>query len=198
VKVEFEERLGNIDVYVLTETEKPLLEVLKLLENACRNLIQKSEALTCESWNDSFIVYYGGRTDILSFVVLVDQIRIFVDRKHEIAEHLARMIFKELGMEFPQLSERDKVAIILEKQRQERLKKLKESLTEFDYEVLELRSEGASLWAISQKLGATIAKVRWSLQKLALLPETNEKLGAYKPLSWSERFGKNKRLPSSK
>jgi hypothetical protein len=191
MNVEFQERLGNIDVYVLSETEKPLLEVLSRLENACRNLIQNSEGLSITSWNDSFIVYYGGRTDILSFVVLVDQIRMFVDRKHEIAEHLARMIFKELGMEFPQLSERDKVAIILEKQRQERLKKLKESLTEFDYEVLELRSEGASLWAISQKLGATVAKVRWSLQKLALLPETSEKLGAFKPLSWNERFKKH-------
>jgi hypothetical protein len=192
LKVEFEERLGNIDVYVLSETEKPLLEVLRLLENACRNLIQNSESLTITSWNDSFIVYYGGRTDILSFIVLVNQIRIFVDRKHEIAEHLARMIFKDAGLKFPQLSERDKIAITLEKQKQERLKKLKESLSEFDYEVLELRSEGASLWAVSQKLGATVAKVRWSLQKLALLPETSEKLGAYKPLSWSERFGKNK------
>jgi hypothetical protein len=115
-----------------------------------------------------------------------------VDRKHEIAEHLARMIFKDAGLKFPQLSERDKIAITLEKQKQERLKKLKESLSEFDYEVLELRSEGVSLWAVSQKLGATVAKVRWSLQKLALLPETSEKLGAYKPLSWSERFGKNK------
>jgi len=140
MKVEFEERLGDIDVYVLSETEKSLLEVFRLLENACRNLIQNSEGLTITSWNDSFIVYYGGRTDILSFVVLVNQIRIFVDRKHEIAEHLARMIFKDAGLEFPQLSERDKVAIVLEKQRQERLKKLKESLTEFDYEVLELRS----------------------------------------------------------
>jgi hypothetical protein len=121
-----------------------------------------------------------------------------VDRKHEIAEHLARMIFKDAGVEWPSISERDKIAITLEKQKQERLKKLKENLTEFDYQVLELRSEGASLWAISQKLGATVAKVRWSLQKLALLPETSEKLGAFKPLPWNERFGKNKRLPSSK
>ena len=191
MKVEFEERLSDIDVYVLSETEKPLLEVLSHLENACRNLIQNSESLTITSWNDSFIVYYGGRTDILSFIVLVNQIRIFVDRKHEIAEHLAQMIFKTLGVEFPQLSERDKIAIILEKQKQERLEKLKQSLTEFDMEVLRLRSEGASLWAIAQKLGATIAKVRWSLQKLALLPETSEKLGAFKPLSWNERFKKH-------
>jgi hypothetical protein len=54
-----------------------------------------------------------------------------------------------------------------------------------------LRSEGASLWAISQKLGATVAKVRWSLSKLALIPETSEKLGAFKPLSWNERFKKH-------
>jgi vacuolar-type H+-ATPase subunit I/STV1 len=192
LKVEFEERLSDIDVYVLSETEKPLLEVLRLLENACRNLIQNSESLTITSWNDSFIVYYA-RTDILSFIILVNQIRIFVDRKHEIAEHLARMIFKDAGLlEFPQLSERDKIAITLEKQKQERLKKLKENLTEFDYEVLELRSEGASLWAISQKLGATVAKVRHSVQKLALIPETSEKLGAFKPLSWNQRFNKGK------
>jgi hypothetical protein len=192
MNVEFQERLGNIDVYVLSETEKPLLEVLSRLENACRNLIQNSEGLSITSWNDSFIVYYGGRTDILSFVVLVDQIRMFVDRKHEIAEYLARMIFKELGMEFPQLSERDKINIILAKAKEERLRKLKENLTEFDYEVLELRSQGVSLWGIASKLGCSVSKVRWSVQKLALLPETNEKLGAYKPLSWSERFGKNK------
>jgi len=198
MNVEFQERLGNIDVYVLSETEKPLLEVLSRLENACRNLIQNSEGLSITSWNDSFIVYYGGRTDILSFVVLVDQIRMFVDRKHEIAEYLARMIFKELGMEFPQLSERDKINIILAKAKEERLRKLKENLTEFDYEVLELRSQGVSLWGIASKLGCSVSKVRWSVQKLALLPETSEKLGAFKPLSWSERFGKNKRLPSSK
>jgi ATP/maltotriose-dependent transcriptional regulator MalT len=197
VKVEFEERLSDIDVYVLSETEKPLLEVLRFLENACRNLIQNSESLTITSWNDSFIVYYGGKSDILSFIVLVNQIRIFVDRKHEIAEYLARMIFKEAGVEWPSISERDKVAITLERQRQERLKKLKESLSEFDYEVLELRSQGVSLWGIASKLGCSVSKVRWSVQKLALLPETSEKLGAYKPLSWGERFGKNKRLPSS-
>jgi len=191
MNVEFQERLGNIDVYVLSETEKPLLEVLSRLENACRNLIQNSEGLSITSWNDSFIVYYGGRTDILSFVVLVDQIRMFVDRKHEIAEYLARMIFKELGMEFPQLSERDKINIILAKAKEERLRKLKENLTEFDYEVLELRSQGVSLWGIASKLGCSVSKVRWSVQKLALLPETSEKLGAFKPLSWNERFKKH-------
>jgi DNA-binding NarL/FixJ family response regulator len=102
------------------------------------------------------------------------------------------MIFKDAGLEFPQLSERDKVAIILEKQRQERLKKLKESLTEFDYEVLELRIQGVSLWGIASKLGCSVSKVRHSIQKLALLPETSEKLGVYKPLPWIQRFGKNK------
>jgi hypothetical protein len=192
MKVKFEERLSDIDVYVLSDVERPLLEVLRLLENVCRNLIQNSESLTIISWNDSFIVYYGGRTDILSFIVLVNQIRIFVDRKHEIAEHLARMIFKDVGIDFPQMSARDKVAITLERQRQERLRKLKENLSEFDYEVLELRSQGVSLWGIASKLGCSVSKVRHSIQKLSLLPETSEKLGVYKPLPWNERFGKNK------
>jgi len=193
LKVEFLERLGNIDVYVLSETDKPPLEVLRLLESTCQNLIERSEALTITSWNDSFIVYFqynGHKTDILSFIVLENTIRIFADRRHELAEHLSQMIFKTLGVPFHQLSERDKINIMLEKQKQERLKKLKESLTEFDYEVLELRSQGASLWTIASKLGCTVAKVRWSLQKLALLPETSEKLGAFKPLPRSQRFKK--------
>jgi transcriptional regulator len=79
----------------------------------------------------------------------------------------------------------------LEKAREEQLEKLRQSLTEFDYEVLELRSQGVSLWTIASKLGCSIAKVRWSLQKLALIPETSEKLGAFKPLPWNERFKKH-------
>jgi hypothetical protein len=195
LKVNYDGRQGNLDLYILTETEKPSLEVLRLLENVCQNLVGHSEALSISSWKDSFFVYFqynGNRTDILSFVVLNNQITIFVDRKHEIAEHLLKMIFKDVGMEFPQLSDRDKINIILAKAKEERLKKLKENLSEFDMEVLRLRSEGASLWAIAQKLGATIAKVRWSLQKLALLPETSEKLGAFKPLPWNQRFNKGK------
>jgi len=195
VKVEFDKRQGNLDFYVLTETEKPPLEFLKLIESACLDLTKNSEALVCESWKDSSTVHFqadGNTSEILCFIAWKDHISIAINRKHEIGEHLAQMIFKTLGVEFPQLSERDKIAIILEKQKQERLEKLKQSLTEFDMEVLRLRSEGASLWAISQKLGATIAKVRWSLSKLALIPETSEKLGAFKPLPWNQRFNKGK------
>ena len=76
----------------------------------------------------------------------------------------------------------------IERIRQRCISSLKEKLTPLDYKILEMRSKGLSLWSIATELGVTMAKVRYSLQKLALIPECAEKLGAYKPLPWNQRF----------
>jgi hypothetical protein len=190
LKVEFEGRVGNFDVYRL-ETDKPASEVVNLFENVFRDLVRDSLALTVSSSLDGFRVLFEGR-NVLNFTAIGEgAVRIAVNRRSLLGEDLVKMAFKTAGLEFPQFPEAAKIKIILEKAREEQLKKLRQSLTEFDYEVLKLRSQGVSLWTIASKLGCSIAKVRWSLQKLALIPETSEKLGAFKPLPWNERFKKH-------
>jgi len=48
LKVEFEGRVGNFDVYRL-ETDKPASEVVNLFENVFRDLVRDSLALTVSS-----------------------------------------------------------------------------------------------------------------------------------------------------
>ncbi len=78
----------------------------------------------------------------------------------------------------------------LKLEQERRLARIKQSLTPQDFQILELRSSGLSLWNIAVKLGLTMSAVRYSLQKLAMIPECAEKLGPYKPMPRNERFKK--------
>lgn len=197
MKVEYKGRLDKrFDIWSL-ETEKPL-ETVKALGEVAEKTLQNSRAFSLSRFEDALNVFfeYDKRLyEVLAFQAWPNQgvVSVTVDVKSAVAEDLAKQIVKQAfpEIEWPNLSEDDKQQFLLEQERLKHLEKVKESLTAFDYKVLELRSQGASLWGIASKLGVSIGKVRWSLQKLALLPETSEKLGAYKPLSRSERFKKH-------
>jgi hypothetical protein len=184
---------GRYDVWSI-EAEDPE-DLLKRLAEVCAEAIRGSPSLDCRSWEGSLYVRYryGGRgEDILVFHAYPElrQVAVLTDRRGVLGEDLARMIARQVGLEWPEVAEAEKAGILLEEERRERIERLKSSLTAFDYEVLELRSRGVSLLEIAQRLGCTISKVRWSLEKLSLVPETSEKLGAYRLKPRGERYRK--------
>ena len=93
MKVEFEGRVGNFDVYRL-ETDKPASEVVNLFENVFRDLVRDSLALTVSSGLDGFRVLFEGR-NVLNFTAIGgNAVRIAVNRRSLLGEDLVKMAFK--------------------------------------------------------------------------------------------------------
>ena len=194
MKVEYKGRMDRcFDVWIV-DTEKPL-ELFKSLEEVSWKIIEDSEALSFWDSEDSLSVYfqcYGRFREILRFQARpeLNQVAILINSESSLGESLARFVLHELKIDYPTISAEDKRAVLAEQFREERLKKVRESLTPIDYQVLNLRSMGVSMRAISEQLAVSFGKVRCSIEKLSSLPEMAEKLGAFKAMSRVERFKK--------
>jgi len=125
---------------------------------------------------------YGNISIPVSFEVSPEKKEVIVTLRKGNGLLWLETVFKEIELPFE-----------FETPEERRLKQIRQSLTEVDYKILEMRGNGLSLWAIASSLGVTIGKVRHTLQKLSLIPEYAEKLGAYKPLPWNERFNSKRK-----
>jgi len=159
-------------------TDKPV-ETLQRLKEACKKIVLPP-AKVSDVDDFTFVIgspAYGKISVLLGFAAVPEKNKISVLLRKGDGELWLSNVFRELDLEFQ-----------FESLEERKLRRLRESLTELDYKILEMRSKGLSLWTIASTLGVTLGKVRYSLQKLSLFPEYAEKLGAFKPLSWSERF----------
>jgi hypothetical protein len=182
----------EVDVWLL-KVDKPIEVFNRLLEKAGEEASEQNRpgdvVLHVEEGLDRFTIYYvyGRRESFMLTALLAREgVELQVNAKDMLAEELANLILKStLNLELPKLTEEEKKHKTLEFRerlnREERLKKIKNSITDFDLKVLELRSRGYSLLGIALELGATISKIRYSLQKLAQIPEYRNKLGKYTP-----------------
>jgi hypothetical protein len=115
LKVEFEGRVGNFDVYHM-ETDKPASEVVNLFGNVFRDLVRDSLALTVSSGLDGFRVLFEGR-NVLNFTAIGEgAVRIAVNRRSLLGEDLVKIAFKTAGLEFPEFPKRRKLKLFWKKQ----------------------------------------------------------------------------------
>ena len=196
MSIEFRSRIivvGRKEDLWLLKVDKPFEAFYRLLEKAREEAEEQNEqgdiVLRIEEESPGvFSIYYvyGRRESFMLSALVVDEgVELRLNAKEMLAEELANIILEPFNLELPKLTEEEKLLKTLEfrkrLKREERLKKIRNSITDFDLKVLELRSQGYSLWAIALELTATIAKVRYSLQKLAQIPEYRDKLGEYTP-----------------
>jgi len=177
----------------LLKVDNPVEAFNRLLEKAREESEDQNEPGDIvlrleEEGPDVFSIYYvyGRRESFMLSALAVDEgVELRLNAREMLAEELADLILKPFNLELPKLTEEEKLLKTLafreRMKMEERLRKIRKSITDFDLKVLELRSRGYSLWAIALELTATIAKVRYSLQKLAQIPEYRDKLGEYTP-----------------
>ena len=193
MSIEFRSRTSDDRDLWLLKVDNPVEAFNRLLEKAREESEDQNEpggiVLRLEEEGpDVFSIYYvyGRRESFMLSALAVDEgVELRLNAREMLAEELADLILKPFNLELPKLTEEEKLLKTLafreRMKMEERLRKIKNSITDFDLKVLELRSRGYSLWAIALELTATIAKVRYSLQKLAQIPEYRDKLGEYTP-----------------
>jgi len=170
----------------LKETRRIITENAK----ACVAELQRKakailpEGLKLQSYGDDYFCIFEEDEEECPSMVYADGNQIILDftKSYEVEEFLKRLLKETFGsVEWEELTHEQKEC-------RRRIEKIKSRLTSLDYKILEMRSQGLSLWSIATSLGVTMAKVRYSLQKLSLIPEWAEKLGAYRLLPWNQRF----------
>jgi len=193
LSIEFRSRTSDDRDLWLLKVDNPVEAFNRLLEKAREESEDQNEpggiVLRLEEEGpDVFSIYYvyGRRESFMLSALAVDEgVELRLNAREMLAEELADLILKPFNLELPKLTEEEKLLKTLASRErmkmEERLRKIRKSITDFDLKVLELRSRGYSLWAIALELTATIAKVRYSLQKLAQIPEYRDKLGEYTP-----------------
>ena len=193
MSIEFRSRTSDDRDLWLLKVDNPVEAFNRLLEKAREESEDQNEpggiVLRLEEEGpDVFSIYYvyGRRESFMLSALAVDEgVELRLNAREMLAEELADLILKPFNLELPKLTEEEKLLKTLASRErmkmEERLRKIRKSITDFDLKVLELRSRGYSLWAIALELTATIAKVRYSLQKLAQIPEYRDKLGEYTP-----------------
>ena len=164
---------------IATETAK---EYVAEMQRKARGMLP--EGFKLQSYGDDYFCFFEEDEEECPSMVYADGNQIILDftKSYEVEEFLKRLLKETFGsVEWEELTREQKEC-------RRRIEKIKSRLTSLDYKILEMRSQGLSLWSIATSLGVTMAKVRYSLQKMALIPELAEKLGDYRPLPRSERF----------
>lgn len=186
VKLCFERSEGRRLKRYFFESDNPLRD-LRLIKASCEKTVLKP-AYVSTIGNLCFIVNpsAGFISTPLLFRAYPQRQRVNVVLEKEVGELWLSNVFRELRWDYEFESEEDR-----------RLRRIRESLTDFDLQILELRSQGLSFWSISEKLNCTLTQVRHSLRKLSLLPETRQKLGEYRIMSREERYRRGESQPAT-
>jgi len=109
-------------------------------------------------------------------------------------ELLRQFLGEELEWEQLDVPPQPTIEELAETRREQQLRRLKEKLEPIDYQILELRKKGASLWAIVGKTGLSYGTVLYRLRRIHQIPELVEQLPIqFRLLTREERQKLNKK-----